>query len=185
MTDKEEVIRHTMNWVSQIVVGLNFCPFAAKEVRRGSIHYDTIETDDVEKSLELVAQAFAQLDKNEQIETTLLIFPESLQDFNDYLHFVELTESLLEEMNYEGVYQVASFHPNYLFQGSDQDDPANYTNRSPYPMLHLLRESSLSAAIDSFPDVDGIPERNIELARKKGLAQMKALWAACFSNTKD
>ena len=94
-----------------------------------------------------------------------------------YLDLVEMAEDLIEEEDYEGVYQVASFHPDYLFAGSDSEDPANYTNRSPYPMLHLLREESIEKALEHYSgDPDEIPERNIRFAREKGLAYMKRLF---------
>ena len=96
------------------------------------------------------------------------------------MRLVELAEALLEEYDYDGIYQIASFHPEYLFAGAKRDAPANYTNRAPYPTLHLLRESSLDRAIDSHPDIDGIPQRNIDYSQEKGLEYMKVLRDACF-----
>ncbi|HRH67106.1 MAG TPA: DUF1415 domain-containing protein [Bacteroidia bacterium] len=180
MKATDQIIRQTKKWITDVVVGLNFCPFAAKELRRGTIHFEVILGADVEGSLESLGRAFVQLDEQEAIETTLLVFPDAYSAFDEYLDLVHVAEALLLEMGYEGIYQIASFHPDYLFEGSTEDDPANYTNRSPYPMLHLLREQSLSAAIDSYPGAENIPQRNIEQARKMGLMQMKVLRDACF-----
>ncbi|MGL6269678.1 MAG: DUF1415 family protein, partial [Chitinophagaceae bacterium] len=101
-------------------------------------------------------------------------------NFDAYLTMVEMAEALLEDQDYEGVYQVASFHPQYRFADAPDNDPANYTNRSVYPMLHLLREDSLEKAIETYPDTEGIPERNITFAREKGLSYMKLLRDSCF-----
>ena len=121
-----------------------------------------------------------QLDEEPSIETTLLILPSGFEDFNHYLDLVEIADALIADNDYEGVYQVASFHPGYLFAGSSENDPSNYTNRSPYPMLHFLREASLTQAIDSHPDIDAVPEKNIAFANDKGLSFMQQLLAACF-----
>jgi uncharacterized protein len=104
----------------------------------------------------------------------------SFADFEDYLDLVEVAEALSSEQDYDGIYQVASFHPDYCFADAVSDDPANFTNRSIYPMLHILREDSISNAVDNFPDPDGIPERNIAFAQQKGLQYMQLLRAACF-----
>jgi hypothetical protein len=175
MSRSEIIIAQTKKWIVDVVVGCNFCPFAAREIKRGSIHYEVVSSDAIESSLSKLMVAFQQLDSDKAIETTLLIFPDSFADFTDYLHLVAAAEELVENEGYEGVYQVASFHPAYLFDGSDDRDPANYTNRSPYPMLHILREESLTEAIDNHPDTEVIPERNIEYARKKGLSHMQLL----------
>ena len=106
--------------------------------------------------------------------------PVHFAEFEDYLDLVELAEALSVELGYEGIYQIASFHPEYCFGGADENDPANYTNRSPYPMVHLLREDSISRALEHYADPEGIPDRNIALARTKGLKQMQLLRAACF-----
>lgn len=126
-----------------------------------------------------------RLDTDTDIETTLLIYPHAFSLFDDYLDFLELAETLMCEQGYEGIYQLASFHPDYCFEGSYINDPANYTNRSPYPMLHLIRETSLEQAINCYPDPDNIPQRNIELTRSLGLTKLQNLLAACYSSTAD
>jgi hypothetical protein len=122
---------------------------------------------------------FDRLDSNESIETTLLIFPNDFRDFYRYLELTDFAEKFLADQGKEGVYQVASFHPEYLFAGSTAIDAANYTNRSLFPMLHLLREASLTNALVQFPHPENIPRNNITYARKKGLEYMKILLESC------
>ena len=101
--------------------------------------------------------------------------PDHFSEFNDYLDLVEKAETLLTKNNYEGIYQIASFHPKYMFAGSDENDPSNYTNRSPYPMLHFLREESVTKAIAGYTDIENVPKRNIAFTKEKGLAYMQQL----------
>lgn len=171
----EIVIGQTKKWITDVVVGCNFCPFAAKEVKRDTIHYQVLQDANTKTALEAVMKLIYQLDGNDNIETSLLILPDSFLSFDEYLRLLELVEKLLKKENYEGVYQVASFHPHYLFAGSTEADPSNYTNRSPYPMLHFLREASVSKAIDNYPDIDEVPKHNIAFAKAKGLLYMQRL----------
>lgn len=181
LPDDETIIRQTQNWVKKVVVGCNFCPFAQREVQRGSIRYVVVRSEDIELCMDAVLAECERLDEDESTETTLLIFPGAFKSFKkDYLSFLEQAEDLLLANDYEGIYQVASFHPDYQFAGTRKDDPANYTNRSMYPMLHLLRESSLDRAFDHYPDPENIPQRNIEYAHKMGLEQMKVLRDSCW-----
>jgi hypothetical protein len=177
-----DIIEQSKKWITDVVVGCNFCPFAARELKRGSIHYEVLENADTEKVLGAVVKALQQLEDEPGIETTLLILPGSFAGFDEYLDVVEDAEILLEKEGYEGVYQLASFHPQYLFAGSEDNDPANYTNRSPYPMLHFLREESVSKAVDSYPGIDEVPDRNIAFAQDKGLIFMQELLEACRKN---
>lgn len=174
------VITQTENWIKSVVIGCNFCPFAAKAVQLKSIRYLVLPDANMEKALEAFFEELRYLDKTENIETTLLIFPNNFADFEEYLDLVTLAEHLSRDYDYEGVYQVASFHPDYCFEDALPDDPANYTNRSLYPMLHLLREDSITRAIEHYPDPEGIPQRNIDFAREKGLKYMELLRAACL-----
>ncbi|MCW3117880.1 MAG: hypothetical protein JWM28_1962, partial [Chitinophagaceae bacterium] len=162
-------------WITDVVVGCNFCPYAAREIKRNSIHYEVVLSPTLKNCLEALLHAFHQLDNETAIETLFLILPDTFASFEDYLQLVELSEKLLDKEGYEGIYQIASFHPQYLFAGSSPDDAANYTNRSPYPMLHLLREESVSRAIENYPYTENIPQKNIEFARNKGLAYMRSL----------
>ena len=174
------VNEQTAQWIKSVVIGCNFCPFAAKALLRKSIRYVVLPGATVESSLEAFIEELQYLDRTEDIETTFLIFPDNFADFEQYLDLVTLAEDLLTDQEYDGIYQVASFHPDYCFAGSDDDDPANYTNRSIYPMLHLLREESITNAVDNYPDPEGIPQRNIAFAQEKGLKYMQMLRAACL-----
>ncbi len=183
MDNNNEVleITNTVNWIKKVVIGCNFCPFAAKALAKKSVRYIIIETTDFKTALTALANEFEFLNNNENIETTFIIFSEGFSDFLQYLDLVDKGERLLTKEDYEGVYQLASFHPQYLFVGSDENDAANYTNRSPYPMLHILREDSITKALGNFDDPDSIPEKNIDFAKTKGLEYMKMLAASCVS----
>ena len=173
-------IAQTARWIESVVVGCNFCPFAAKALLKKSIRYVVWPEATLENSLEKLLEELRHLDRTADIETTLIIFPKHFVDFEEYLDLVDLAENLLSDEGYDGVYQIASFHPDYCFADSDADDPANYTNRSIHPMLHLLREDSVTLAVDNFPDPEAIPERNIAFAQGKGLEYMRGLRAACL-----
>lgn len=175
MANEETIIAQTKKWITDVVVGCNFCPFAAREIKRGSIHYEVIATADRKAVLEALSGIFTTMDNTPGVETSLLILPIGFSSFTVYLQMIDLAEALLAEENYEGIYQIASFHPAYLFAGAANTDPSNYTNRSPYPMIHLLREASVSKAVDSYPDVNDIPQKNIAFATAKGLAAMQLL----------
>lgn len=171
-------IEQTQKWVETVVVGLNLCPFARRVVEKERIRY--VLAEDESKALEVFQQTLRLLDADETIETALIVLSHGYTDFLDYLDLLEEAENWIEEADYEGVYQVASFHPEYQFADSDMDDPANYTNRSPFPILHILREASVSMALEWYSgDPDQIPERNVALTREMGLVQMQALKAAC------
>ncbi|MEN9952436.1 MAG: hypothetical protein RLZZ520_704 [Bacteroidota bacterium] len=169
------VIERTKNWIREIVIGLNFCPFARKPFKDELILYKVEDTSDRSIALESLIGTCNYLEENPAMETALLIFPNGFSDFEEYLDLVDLSEKLLKAEGFEGVYQVASFHPNYIFAGSNEDDPANYTNRSPYPMLHLLREDLLEIAIDKHANVDDIPNQNIAKAQSLGLEYFKKM----------
>jgi uncharacterized protein len=176
----ELVIHQTRKWITDVVIGCNFCPFAARELKQNTIHYQVETSDDRAICLRAFLQECTRLDEEKNIETSLLIFPEAFQQFDAYLDFVALAEKILKKEKYEGVYQVASFHPLYAFEGAPPDDAANFTNRSIYPMLHLLREDRVEQALLKYPDPEQIPERNIVFARSKGAAYMKKLRDACL-----
>jgi hypothetical protein len=176
----QQLIATTQTWLKTVIIEYSICPFAKRELERGSIRF-SINHDTEQKSclLNLMLE-YDRLDTDSNIETTLLIYSSAFTAFDDYLDFLELAEALVCEQGYEGVYQLASFHPDYCFEGAERDDPANYTNRSPYPMLHLLRETSIERAVATYPHPENIPQRNIELTRELGLAKMQALLAACY-----
>lgn len=163
-----EIIQQTKTWLKQTVIGHNFCPFAGVPFAKDNIRYWMLKGSNPEENLEILVREMEYLQAHPEIETSLLIVPNALLDFHAYLDFLEIAMALLVEQGYEGVFQLASFHPQYQFEGSEKEDAANFTNRSPYPMLHLLREESVTKALESHPDPAGIPERNITYAREKG-----------------
>ncbi|HEY4001661.1 MAG TPA: DUF1415 domain-containing protein [Candidatus Xenobia bacterium] len=179
IASSQEIVERTRKWIIDVVVACNFCPFAAREVARDSIHYEVEESPDSMVCLQAFHRECARLDDLQQVETTLLILPNAVPALDDYLDLVGEAEDLIEREGYEGVYQVASFHPLYRFADAPLDDPANYTNRSIYPMLHLLREDRVEAALLRHSHPEEIPPRNIEFARQKGLAWMEALRESC------
>lgn len=178
MSDK--IITATQNWVNQVIVKFNFCPFARKEVENNSIYYHVSHANNsTDAVMDLIDQCLA-LDTLPERETTLVIYPQGFAQFADFLDLVDLANALLAAQNYEGVYQIASFHPDYVFADSDKSDPANYTNRAPHPTLHLIREHSMAQALENYPDPEQIPENNIRLAQRKGEAFWQSLLAKCY-----
>lgn len=175
MITDEDVILHTQEWIKQVVIGCHFCPFAAAPVRNNAVRYVVMTNAETEKLLQLILDECFYLDEHELTSTSFIIVPESLTDFRAYLDFLGMAEDIMKNSGYEGIYQVAGFHPDYLFAGSDENDAANYTNRSVYPMFHLIREAEIDIALENYREPMSIPERNIDFARKKGLTYMKML----------
>lgn len=176
----QPLIQSVRHWVETVVVGLNLCPFARPELLNNRVRF-TVSDATTESQLLLDLQHELELlSRDESVETTLLIHPDVLQGFATYNQFLDQVDALLGQLELEGIYQVASFHPDYQFAGTDPDAAENYTNRAPYPVLHLLREASLEAAIAGYPDVEQIPERNIERLEGMGVEKMQALLQACF-----
>lgn len=180
MSEQQQQIEQTENWVRQVIVKYNLCPFARREVERGSIRYVVADTHKPAAVLETLIAECRLLDQHPEIETTLFIIPRGFEGFYPYLDLVDAAEEALVEQGYEGQYQLASFHPDYCFDGEPQDDAANYTNRSPYPTLHILREASLEQALANYDDPESIPERNIAFTRRKGGDFFAQLLARCF-----
>lgn len=176
-------IHHTQKWLETVVIAHNFCPFANRELIKQSIRFEVIDSQDIETCLEALILACENLDEHITIETTLLIIPNGFADFEAYLDLVDIAERLLEARRYEGTYQLASFHPNYCFIDASPDDPANYTNRSPYPMLHLLREATIERSLKNIDDPESIPLNNIERARSIGLDALQKQLENCFTKT--
>lgn len=166
--NEKHIIEQCQQWVSDIVVDLNFCPFAKKEVINNTVRYCVAKDLDDEKSLTVLAEELQHLKNHPQVETTLLILADGYAFFDDYLDLLDLAQQFLKISNLEGVFQIASFHPDYCFADTSVDDSGNYTNRAPWPILHLLREDSMTRAVSAHPDPDGIPERNIALCEQKG-----------------
>lgn len=170
-----EVIDRTRTWIADFVIQLNICPFAGHPFEEESIGYDIFDGTDVEKGLMAVGMQLAILETTpvSEMETALIIFPNMLEDFEGYLEFLEMSQTLLLDLKLEGIFQIASFHPKYQFAGTEKDDISNYTNRSPYPMIHLLREDSVYAARQHHKDIDSIPQRNIDLLESMSRAEVE------------
>lgn len=171
------VVQDTRNWLERAVIGLNLCPFAKAVHVKGQVHYAVSEASDARQLLaDMGAEldALVALDATER-ETTLLMVPNCLADFLDFNDFLARAEKLVRKRGLEGVVQLASFHPNYQFAGTDAGDIENFTNRSPYPTLHLLREVSIERAVDAFPEAEAIYEANIETLRGLGAEGWAAL----------
>ncbi|MGV8844584.1 MAG: DUF1415 domain-containing protein [Pseudomonas sp.] len=180
----EVVIAHTRAWVDRAVIGLNLCPFAKAVQVKGQIRYVFCEASDATEllaalcsELHLLADAPA-----EQFDTTLLIHPGVLSDFLDFNDFLAVADGAVEELGYEGILQVASFHPQFQFADSALDDVSNATNRAPYPILHLLRETSIDRAVAAFPEAESIFEANIQTLENLGADGWADLQAQCLAD---
>ncbi len=186
MVSKNEliVIANTEHWLKELIIAHQLCPFASAVVNNGQLHFCVNYDLNTAERLSSLMIECSLLDQSNHIETSLFICANGLEQFDDYLDFLEIAKQLLISQDYEGVYQIASFHPNYCFAETDPNDPSNYTNRSPYPMLHILREASLEQAIASYPDPENIPDRNIALTRQLGNAKLQALLSACLQPKK-
>lgn len=165
----DQIKQATQHWLEQVVIGLNLCPFAAKPNRLKQIRIEVCAADEKESEFEneilaCIEAELKELDthKPDILETTLIVLPNALSNFDDYNQFLDYAEFLLKRGGWEGTYQIASFHPDYCFADTYPEDDENLTNRSPYPTLHLIREASLEEAIRKYPDTEMIPEVNIE-----------------------
>lgn len=175
--DSQAVIDLTRAWVDRAVIGLNLCPFAKAVQIKGQVRYVVSDATDAETLLaDLHAELLALADADpSQVDTTVLIHPGVLQDFYDYNGFLNVADACVEDLELDGIIQIASFHPQYQFADSGPDDIENYTNRSPFPILHLLREDSIERAVAAFPDASDIYERNMATLRRLGLSGWQAL----------
>ncbi|MFM2319487.1 MAG: hypothetical protein RLZZ215_2108 [Pseudomonadota bacterium] len=171
------VITQTRQWIEGLVLAHNLCPFAYQPYQTNRIRFSVSSASKPELLLAVLKAELHALQATpiEKVATTLLIHPEVLTDFYAYNDFLDDADELLYQEGLEGILQIASFHPHYQFSGTEPDDAENYTNRSPYPMLHLLREESLEQAIAHYPDVDAIPERNIQVMQHLGVATLKRI----------
>ncbi|MFW5425889.1 MAG: DUF1415 domain-containing protein [Methylophagaceae bacterium] len=182
---EQDIITPVKKWLEQLVIGLNLCPFAKQEFVNNRIRLYPSKATTVEMLLIDLQQELERLDSDSNIETTLLIHPHILTDFYDYNDFLDIADGLLIDMNLDGIYQIASFHPDYQFADTEPDYAENYTNRSPYPLLHLIREKSLEEAIANYPNPELIPERNIKLMKEMGHAKLQALFSSYFDDADD
>jgi hypothetical protein len=174
----EDVIAAMREWIEKAVIGLNLCPFAKAVYVKNQVRYVVSHAphldgllEDLDRELDFLAAV-----DPEAVDTALLIHPTLLPDFLDFNDFMQLAEAAVDEHGLEGVIQVASFHPQFQFEGTEPDDLGNYTNRAPFPTLHLLREASIERAVAAFPQAETIYERNIETLQALGHAGWQALW---------
>ena len=166
-----EISAAIRKWLERAVIGLNLCPFAKAVHVKGQVRYVVSHAQTEDALLDDLARELKFLTETrpEDVDTTLLITPDVLDDFDDFVLFLDLVEVVLHSYGHTGILQVASFHPDYVFADAEADDLANYTNRAPYPVLHLLRETSLARSTAAFPDAALIYERNIETLNKLGI----------------
>jgi hypothetical protein len=178
MTETDPIAA-TQRWLERAVIGLNLCPFAKAVHAKRQVRFVLCEAFEVEGLREMLASELLLLRDTpaDVVDTTLIVHPRALQDFPDYNDFLDEADALVTALDLEGVIQVASFHPQYQFAGTAPDDVENFTNRSPYPTLHLLREDSVARAVEAFPDPDVIVERNIETLRGLGVDGWRKLFS--------
>lgn len=177
----ELAIAETRAWVRRAVIGLNLCPFARAVDVKDQIRYVFCDATEPEALLALLCVELQRLADTDPavVDTTMLIHPRVLIDFEDFNDFLELADAAVEDLDLDGVLQVASFHPQFQFADTEADDITNATNRSPYPTLHLLREDSVDRAVAAFPEAEAIFERNMETLEKlgpQGWAQVREAW---------
>lgn len=177
-TIAEKAVADTTRWLERAVIGLNLCPFAKSVHVKNQVRYAVTAAEHADQLLEELGHEFDLLSQTDEkaLDTTLLIHPQAMTDFIDYHFFLREAEALLRHRRLEGIFQIASLHPRYEFAGSEPDDIENHSNRSPYPTLHLLRESSIDRAVAAFPDAADIYERNIETLRRIGHDGWRRLW---------
>ncbi len=176
--DRSEVIRKTQVWLRDIVIGLNLCPFAALPFAQDTVRYTVLETEEEREILEQLKLEMRRLMDTPKLllETSLLILPTAFTNFLDFNDFLYVTNEFLEEEEWSGHLQIASFHPGYQFAGTEMEDPGNYTNRAPFPILHLLREDSIASALETVKHPEEIYKRNIKTMEDLGVDGIQRLW---------
>ena len=174
----QDPIAATRQWLERAVIGLNLCPFAKAVHVKQQVRFVLSDASTPEALLEQLAEELLLLRDTpaDEVDTTLLVHPDVLQDFLDYNDFLDNADAAVEALDLGGILQVASFHPDYQFAGTAPQDISNYTNRSPYPTLHLLREDSVSRAVAAFPEADSIVDRNIETLDRLGIEGWRKLF---------
>lgn len=181
-TDINAITEQVDQWLNDVVIGLNLCPFAAKPQRNKQIKIFVSETSQEEALLEDILLQLIELSNTEpeKLETTLVVVPNMLQDFWDYNFFIDWVEGLIKQQDWEGIFQVATFHPDYCFGGAEPEDDENLTNRSPYPVFHLIREESMEKVLKHYPDPESIPDTNIARVSALSEEERKKLFPYLF-----
>ena len=181
-TDINAITEQVDQWLNDVVIGLNLCPFAAKPQRNKQIKIFVSEASQEEALLEDILLQLIELSNTEpeKLETTLVVVPNMLQDFWDYNFFIDWVEGLIKQQGWEGIFQVATFHPDYCFGGAEPEDDENLTNRSPYPVFHLIREESMEKVLKHYPDPESIPDTNIARVSALSEEERKKLFPYLF-----
>ncbi|ELV8716071.1 TPA: DUF1415 family protein [Vibrio vulnificus] len=179
---QQTIHQEVSQWLNDVVIGLNLCPFAAKPQRNQQIKIHVSEADNEELLLQDILSLLMELDQTEpsELETTLVVIPNMLNDFWDYNLFIDWVEALIRQQDWEGVFQVATFHPDYCFGGAEPEDDENLTNRSPYPIFHLIREESMEKVLRHYPDPESIPDTNIARVSALNEEERKKLFPYLF-----
>ena len=179
----EDAERHIRLWLDDFVVGLNLCPFARSLLGASNLRIAVCASSDEAELRNAFLQELdlLQASMEQEIATTLLAFPHALQSFADYLSFLDDAQELLRAAGLEGIVQLASFHPQYRFAGEHPDAASHYSNRAPYPIIHLLREDMLTRALEEFANPEQIPDRNIETLNNIGVEELERRWQTIFS----
>ncbi|HCG7913527.1 TPA: DUF1415 domain-containing protein [Vibrio parahaemolyticus] len=181
-TDVNAITQQVDQWLNDVVIGLNLCPFAAKPQRNKQIKIFVSEATQEEALLEDILLQLIELSTTEpeKLETTLVVVPNMLQDFWDYNFCIDWVEGLIKQQDWEGIFQVATFHPDYCFGGAAPEDDENLTNRSPYPIFHLIREESMEKVLKHYPDPESIPDTNIARVSALSEEERKKLFPYLF-----
>ncbi|EGR1578018.1 DUF1415 domain-containing protein [Vibrio parahaemolyticus] len=181
-TDIKAITQQVEQWLNDVVIGLNLCPFAAKPQRNKQIKIFVSEATQEEALLEDILLQLIELSTTEpeKLETTLVVVPNMLQDFWDYNFCIDWVEGLIKQQDWEGIFQVATFHPDYCFGGAAPEDDENLTNRSPYPIFHLIREESMEKVLKHYPDPESIPDTNIARVSALSEEERKELFPYLF-----
>lgn len=179
--DEARIVGNVEHWLSQFVIGLNLCPFARRVSLDGGVRYKVTPAATEAELSQALEDELNRLLATPSIETTLLIHPNVLVDFYEYNEYLSETERLLKQPTFDGIFQIASFHPDYQFAGTEPGDAENYSNRTPYPLLHLLREDSVTRAVDSYPDIESIPENNLRRLNNLSRDVLQEMWLNCLS----
>ncbi|ELB2202787.1 DUF1415 family protein [Vibrio parahaemolyticus] len=181
-TDINAITHQVDQWLNDVVIGLNLCPFAAKPQRNKQIKIFVSEATQEEALLEDILLQLIELNTTEpeKLETTLVVVPNMLQDFWDYNFCIDWVEGLIKQQDWEGIFQVATFHPDYCFGGAAPEDDENLTNRSPYPIFHLIREESMEKVLKHYPDPESIPDTNIARVSALSEEERKKLFPYLF-----
>ncbi len=180
----QNIEKNVQRWLHDVVIGLNLCPFAARPQRQQQIRMSVSTANTDHKLLQDLRAELILLDDTaaEQLETTLLIVADMLTVFDDYNQFLDQADAVLLEHDWQGQYQIASFHPHYCFAGTASDAADNLTNRSPYPILHILREASIERALQNYPSPEQIPNRNICRVNSLTLSERRRFFPYLFTD---